>query len=104
MTSGVRAVARSFPEDACDSTHMVLVRHSGSLALRPSLMDNWLATRAIAVICLCAALAFSFFAIRQRKVTPAVPAAPAKIAVPAVVVTAPAPPPRLPLPERRDRK
>jgi hypothetical protein len=53
---------------------------------------------------LCAAVAFFFFAIREWKIAPAVPAARAAIPVQKETAAAPAPPRRLSLPERRDRK
>ena len=102
MTSAIPAVPSGLPEDLYHSAPMVLVRYPGESAFASATILKWLTIKALALASLCAAIAFFFFAIRERKIAPAVPAARAPIAVAKAATTAP--PPRLSLPERRDRK
>jgi hypothetical protein len=61
--------------------------------------------KALALASLCAGLAFFYFAMRERKIAPVVPAARAAIAAPKeTAVDPPASVRHLSLPERRDRK
>ena len=102
MTSAIPAVPSGLPEDLYHSAPMVLVRYPGESGFASATILKRLTIKALALASLCAAIAFFFFAIRERKIAPAVPAARAPIAVPKAAATAP--PPRLSLPERRDRK
>jgi len=104
MTSAIPAVPSGLPEDLYHSAPMVLVRYPGDPIFASATILKRLTIKALALASLCAAIAFFFFAIRERKIAPAVPAVPAPIAVPKATTTAPAPPPRLALPEQRDRK
>jgi hypothetical protein len=104
MTSAIPAVPSGLPEDLYHSAPMVLVRYSGGAACASTAIRQGLTVKALALAGLCAALAFFYFAIRERKMAPAVPAARAAIAAPKPTVAAAAPPPRLTLPEGRDRK
>lgn len=103
MTSAIPAVPSGIPEDLYHSAPMVLVRYSGGPAFASATIRKRLTIKALALASLCAAVAFFFFAIRERKITPAVPAARAPIAVPKAATTA-APPSHVSLPEQRNRK
>src|SRR2546423_13290973 len=104
MTSAIPAVPSGLPEDLYHSAPMVLVRYPGESTFASATILKRLTVKALALASLCAAVAFFFFAIRERKIAPAVPAARAPIAMPKKTAETPAPARRLSLPERRDRK
>jgi hypothetical protein len=105
MTSAIPAVPSGLPEDLYHSAPMVLVRYPGEPVVRFTRIRKELTVKALALAGLCAGLAFFCFVIRERKMARAVPAAHAPIAVPKETEpVAAAPPPRLVLPEARDRK
>lgn len=104
MTSAIPAVPSGLPEDLYHSAPMILVRYPGEPALASATIRKGLMAKALALASLCAALAFSYFAIREQKIAPAVPAAHAAIAAPKPTEAVAAIPRHLPLPEGRDRK
>jgi hypothetical protein len=104
MTSAIPAVPSGLPEDLYHSAPMVLVRYPGPPAFPSTRIRKGLTVKALTLAALCAALAFFCFAIRERKMALVVPAAHAPIAVPKETAVVAAPPPRLALPESRDRK
>ena len=83
---------------------MVLVRYPGESTFASATILKRLTIQALLLAGLCAAVAFFFFAIRERKITPAVPAARAPIAIPKAIAYQTAPAPHVSVPERRDRK
>jgi hypothetical protein len=101
MTSAMPAVPTGLPEDLYHSAPMVLVRYPGEVTFASATILKRLTIKALALGGLCAAVAFFFFAIRERKTTPAVRAARAPVAVPRATTAAPA---HVSLPERGDRK
>jgi hypothetical protein len=104
MTSALPAVPSGSPEDLYHSAPMVLVRYPGESTFASATILKRLTIQALVLAGLCAAVAFFFFAIRERKITPAVPAARAPIAIPKAIATTTAPAPHVSVPERRDRK
>jgi hypothetical protein len=104
MTSALPAVPSGPPEDLYHSAPMVLVRYPGESTFASATILKRLTIQALVLAGLCAAVAFFFFAIRERKITPAVPAARAPIAIPKAIATTTAPAPHVSVPERRDRK
>jgi hypothetical protein len=104
MTSAIPAVPSGLPEDLYHSAPMILVRYPGEPGFASETIRKGLAVKALALASLCAALAFFYFAIREQKIAPAVPAARPAVAVRTEAAVAPAPPPRLALPDGRDRK
>jgi hypothetical protein len=104
MTSAIPAVPSGLPEDLYHSAPMVLVRYPAEPDSPSTRIRKGLTVKALALAGLCAALAFFCFAIRERKMARAVPAAHARITVPEPTAAVAAPPPRLALPEARDRK
>jgi len=104
MTSAIPAVSSGLPEDLYHSAPMVLVRYPGEPAFPSTMIRKGLTAKALVLAALCAALAFFYFAIRERKMAPAVPAAHAPVAVPKETAAVAALPPRLALPDTRDRK
>jgi hypothetical protein len=104
MTSAIPAVPSGLPEDLYHSAPMVLVRYPGEPAFASATIRKGLTVKALALASLCAALAFFYFAIREQKIAPAVPAARATIAAPKQTEAVAAMPRRLPLPNGPDRK
>jgi hypothetical protein len=104
MTSAMPAIPSGLPEDLYHSAPMLLVRYTGETAFASERIRNGLAIKALALASVCAALAFFFLAIRERKLAPAAPAVQTPIAAPKQVAIPESAPQRLSLPERRDRK
>jgi hypothetical protein len=108
MTSAMPAVPSGLPEDLYHSAPMVLVRYPGETAFASARIRRRLTLKAIMLASVCAALAFFFSALRERKQAPAAPAALAPVAAKREIAGAgpiPTPAPRhFALPERPDRK
>jgi|SRR5690349_1255350 len=108
MTSAIPAVASGLPEDLYHSAPMVLVRYPARADFVPGWVPEGLATKALVLALLCAALAFLLSAMGERKLVPAAPTVHAPVVLPQerpVAENVPAPQPeRLVIPERPDRK
>jgi hypothetical protein len=105
MTSAIPAITSSLPEDLYYSAPIVLVRYPGESTLASATIRKRLTVQALLLATVCAALAFFFLAIRERKLTPAVPAARTPVAARREATAVPEPAPRLlSLPKRPNRK
>jgi hypothetical protein len=108
MTSAMPAIPSGLPEDLYHSAPMVLVRYPGETVFASARIRRRLTVKAITLACVCAALAFFFSALRERKQAPAAPAAVAPIVAPRETAAAGPTPALAPrhflLPERPDRK
>jgi hypothetical protein len=108
MTSAMPAIPSGLPEDLYHSAPMVLVRYPGETAFASARIRRRLTLKAIIMACVCAALAFFFSALRERKQAPAAPAALTPVTATRETAAARPMPALAPrqflLPERQDRK